>query len=308
MNSPTNHETGIDSPEDGVRSLTDKWSGTIEGTNSGSVFAAFSQTNEDVFGIVHLNDDEFGAAVYFAEGQAKPDGVYLVLTPDMPSKIEGHGTVILHARVIGETKLVGDWQSSIGTGGWLDATRMDTETAVLSPHKERLLQESLARQATARDESPRNRRNQVFISYSHDDKHWLERLKVHLKPLERDYDIGIWDDRKISAGADWNEEIEKAIRSAKVALLIISADFLASDFIVNNELPPLLDAAENEGAVILPLIVSPSRFTSTKTLSQFQAINDPFNPLINLPKGEQEAVLVKVSEAIEIVLKSTPTQ
>jgi hypothetical protein len=99
------------------------------------------------------------------------------------------------------------------------------------------------------------------------------------------------------------EEIEMAIGLAKVALLLISADFLASDFIVNNELPPLLEAAKKKGAVIMPLIVSPSRFKSTKSLSQFQAFNDSARPLINMSIGEQEELLVKVSDEIERVLK-----
>ena len=152
------------------------------------------------------------------------------------------------------------------------------------------------------------KRTKVFISYSHQDTAWLERLRVHLKPLERDYALDIWDDRKIQAGSKWLEEIERAIQSAKVALLIISADFLASDFITNNELPPLLDAAKKDGAVIMSLIVSPSRFKSTKSLFQFQAANDPSMPLINMTKGEQEETLVKVSEDIETVLKPCLSQ
>lgn len=120
--------------------------------------------------------------------------------------------------------------------------------------------------------------------------------------------MDIWDDRKIQAGSKWIEEIERAIQSAKIVLAIISADFLASDFITNNELPPLLDAAKQDGAIIMPLIVSPSRFRSTKTLAQFQAVNDPSTPLINMTKGEQEAVLVKVTEHIENILKPLLSQ
>lgn len=85
-----------------------------------------------------------------------------------------------------------------------------------------------------------------------------------------------------------------------MALLIVTADFIASDFIADNELPRLLEAAKNDGAVIMSLIVSPSRFRST-SLFQFQAINDPSRPLINLPRGEQEEILVQVSEEIEAV-------
>jgi hypothetical protein len=79
----------------------------------------------------------------------------------------------------------------------------------------------------------------------------------HLKPLERDYALDVWDDTQIQTGAKWLDEIEKAIQAAKVGLLIVSADFFASDFITNNELPPLVEAASKDGVVIMSLIVSP---------------------------------------------------
>lgn len=150
-----------------------------------------------------------------------------------------------------------------------------------------------------------HRRGAVFISYSHQDKEWLERLLVHLKPLMREYKIQIWDDTKLKAGEKWHQEIDRAIKAAKVAVLLVSADFLASDFIAANELPPLLRAAEDEGATILPVILSPSRFTRTRDLSQFQAVNDPARPLIKLSKGEQEEVFVRVAEAIEAILHTS---
>ncbi len=148
-----------------------------------------------------------------------------------------------------------------------------------------------------------HRRNRVFISYSHQDSHWVERVRVHLKPLERDHDIDIWDDSRIRSGSRWRDEIRSAIDSSKVAVLVVSADFLASDFITSQELPALLEAAEKDGAVILPLIVSPSRFASSETLRAFQAINDPANPLIKMSRGDQEDVLVKLASEIEAALR-----
>src|SRR5262245_50873128 len=82
--------------------------------------------------------------------------------------------------------------------------------------------------------------SQVFISYSHKDKEWLERLLIFLNPLERNGIIKCWADTKIDAGGKWKQEIKQAIESASAAILLISADFIASDFIATDELPPLL--------------------------------------------------------------------
>ena len=148
------------------------------------------------------------------------------------------------------------------------------------------------------------KRSTVFISYSHKDRKLLERLQVHLKPLERSGRIERWDDTKIKTGANWRSEIEQAIARAKVAVLLISADFLASDFIHSNELPPLLEAAQNEGAIILPVIIKPSRFTTTPSLSKFQAFNDPQKPFSGMTPTIREECFVQLTSQIENALNS----
>jgi TIR domain len=144
-----------------------------------------------------------------------------------------------------------------------------------------------------------HRRTQVFISYSHHDAQWLERLQVHLRPLVRESTIEVWNDKLINPGASWEAEIQSALAKSKVAILLISADFLASDFIASNELPRLLHAAEEDGATIIPVIVSPSYFLNMEKLARFQAVNDPSKPLVSMTKGEQEAVFVKLAELVE---------
>lgn len=144
-------------------------------------------------------------------------------------------------------------------------------------------------------------RTQVFISYSHQDAVWLKRLQTHLAPLKRKGAIDYWDDTRIQPGARWREEITQALATAKVAVLLVSADFLASDFIATNELPPLLVAAQQARARIFPVIVSPCGYKHS-LLEPFQAVNDPSKPLIQLSKATREAIFVKLTEAIEEAL------
>jgi hypothetical protein len=158
--------------------------------------------------------------------------------------------------------------------------------------------------ATAHGRGPLfSRRNAVFISYSHKDRKWLERLQVHLKPLERGRVISRWDDTLIQPGTHWREEIRRAVEAAKVAILLVSADFLASDYIAHNEPPPLLKAAKAEGAVIPPVIGSACGFTREEQLSAFQAINDPAKPLLRVGKAKQEETFAKVADEVEKAFK-----
>jgi hypothetical protein len=153
------------------------------------------------------------------------------------------------------------------------------------------VQETLTRTSDTRD--------QVFVSYSQKDAKWMQRLQVHLKPLEKLGIISRWDDSRIRPGDQWREAIATALRRARVAILLVSADFLASDFISENELPPLLKAAAEEGVMILPVIVSPCRFEKTEGLSQYQAVNSPRRTLIALDRAQREDLFVKIADATE---------
>src|SRR5712664_2273747 len=124
-------------------------------------------------------------------------------------------------------------------------------------------------------------RTKVFISYSHIDEKYLKRLLVHLKPLERAGITDVWVDTRIDPGQKWREEIRGALAVTKVAILLVSIDFINSEFIATQEVPPLLKAAEEEGVLILQVFVGScaDRWKRTADLNQFQAMNKPENPL-----------------------------
>lgn len=148
-------------------------------------------------------------------------------------------------------------------------------------------------------------RTKVFVSYSHADDEWLERLRVHLKPLKKSIDL--WDDGRIRPGSEWLAEITKALEEARAAIFLVSADFLASDFITNIEVPALLKSARDGGIEILSVIVGPSQFASVEALSKYQTVNDPKAPLIGLSKAKQEEVFVLTASLVELAFSRKPT-
>jgi hypothetical protein len=149
-------------------------------------------------------------------------------------------------------------------------------------------------------------RSQIFISYCHKDKKWLDDLHLMLKPLVRREKIEVWDDTKIKAGAEWYQKIAEALASASVAVLLVSPDFLASDFITEYELPPLLDAAQEDGLTILWIAVRDSLYNETE-IGKYQAVNDPTRPLASLSPHERDRELVKIAKSIKEAASSQPS-
>jgi hypothetical protein len=150
-------------------------------------------------------------------------------------------------------------------------------------------------------------RNQLFISYSHEDREWVDRLKKMISPLVRSEAMRLWEDSQIPAGAKWKVEIEKALASAKVALLLVSDDFLASEFVINKELPPLLRAAEAEGLCILWVCLGPCHYEATP-IHEYQAVLPPGEPLEGMVLVQQKAALKTIAGAIRDKLCSEVAQ
>jgi hypothetical protein len=151
-----------------------------------------------------------------------------------------------------------------------------------------------------------SKQTKIFVSYSHRDSKYLEHLKIHLTPYLQGGEIErwLWDDTRILTGSYWFEEIQRALQSADAAILLVSADFLASRFIRENELPPLLEAAQRRGTLIMPVILRSCAFQNDKKLSQFQAANDPSRPLLSLPNAQREKEWAQVARNIAKALRA----
>src|SRR5262245_29209667 len=148
-------------------------------------------------------------------------------------------------------------------------------------------------------------RDKVFISYSHKDQPWLERLQTMMKPLVRAGALLPWADTMIGTGADWRNEIHAALRTARVGVTLVSPNFLASDFIAEVELPALLSAAAEEGLQVCWILVS-ACLHETSGLSRFQAAHDISRPLDSLTPAELNETLAAIAREIERLVHTPP--
>ena len=103
----------------------------------------------------------------------------------------------------------------------------------------------------------------VFYSYSHRDEDLKSRLDVHLSALRREGLIQSWHDREILPGADWNIEINDAVTRADIVLLLVSADFIASEYCWGVEFTRALERHDKGEATLLPIIVRPCDWQNT---------------------------------------------
>jgi hypothetical protein len=144
----------------------------------------------------------------------------------------------------------------------------------------------------------------IFISYSHQDEAWKDRLVKQLKVLELEDILQIWEDRRIQTGDDWQPEIEQSLNSASLAVLLISADFLTSNFIRGQEVPRLLQRRSKEGVRLFPIILLPCPWQRVKWLAPIQVRPKDGKPLASFSEYEIEENLANIALEIDRLLQS----
>jgi pimeloyl-ACP methyl ester carboxylesterase len=128
----------------------------------------------------------------------------------------------------------------------------------------------------------------------------LERLKVMMAPYlhAAESELDLWDDTRLSAGQQWDAEIERALAKAGVAVALVSPDFLGSTYVMEKELPAIIKAAKGGGASLLWVYISDALWEETP-LKEFQATHDTKMPLDARPRAEQNQILKSVAKQIK---------
>src|SRR5262245_23282593 len=148
-------------------------------------------------------------------------------------------------------------------------------------------------------------RDLVFISYSRPDRDWLEHLLIFLKPYTRQ-NLKIWADPYIQVGDEWRRDISAALSRSCVGVLLVSYNFLASDFIDREELPTLLEGAAAGSIILVPIPVSASNYEASP-LANYQFAHPPNRPLDKLRKPDRNAAFVEiVKKIVAVAQKAVP--
>jgi hypothetical protein len=146
----------------------------------------------------------------------------------------------------------------------------------------------------------------VFCSYSHRDAKLLDRLDGHMSSLRMSQVVDTWKDGMIKAGSDWRKEIVDALEAADVILLLISSDFLKSDFCQSIELKRALERHETDRTLIIPILLRPCDIMGT-VLEQFQCIPKGAKPVTEW--ANRDRAFVDIVERIRTALSDfEPTQ
>lgn len=148
---------------------------------------------------------------------------------------------------------------------------------------------------------------EVFCCYAREDRLLLLELKTHLTPLQREGLITLWTDTDIDAGVEWEKEIHRHLNSAQVILLLISPDFIASDYCYSIEMQRAIERYQAGEVSIIPVILRPVSWqeapfgkiqalpTDAKPVTSWSSREDA---LYDVVKGIRKAVMKLKGESL----------
>jgi hypothetical protein len=144
---------------------------------------------------------------------------------------------------------------------------------------------------------------EVFCCYARRDKPHLDDLKTHLIVLQRQGLITIWNDTDISPGSNWEEEVEKHLNTAHIILLLISADFIASEYCYSKEMKRAIERHEQGEARVIPVILRPGYWEGAP-FTILQALPSGMKPIISSSWHSVDEALLDVVKGVRKAIES----
>src|SRR5438034_7688900 len=140
----------------------------------------------------------------------------------------------------------------------------------------------------------------IFCCYAHEDEALLKKLKTQLRPLQRQGLVDVWYDRDISAGTDWEQQIKAQLNTAQIILLLVSPDFMDSDYCYGIEMQRALERHERGEACVIPVIVRPVYWQGI--LGHLQALPTDAKAIMSSLWYSVDEALLDVTEGIRVVV------
>ena len=141
---------------------------------------------------------------------------------------------------------------------------------------------------------------EIFFSYAHEDEALRDKLAKHLSLLQRQGVVTLWHDRNINTGTDWSYSIDQHLQIAEIILLLVSANFIASDYCYSIEMQRAMDRSDREEAIVIPIILRPVDWESAP-FGRLQALPKDAKPVATWSNVDQ--ALLNTAEGIRRVIK-----
>ncbi|MDQ3011204.1 MAG: toll/interleukin-1 receptor domain-containing protein, partial [Acidobacteriota bacterium] len=145
----------------------------------------------------------------------------------------------------------------------------------------------------------------IFISYSRKDAEWKDRLASHFGVAEKQGQLNQWFDTLISAGEDWEPQIEAAMNAASIAVLLVTDNYLNSEYVREKEIPILLRRRATDGLRVIPILIKPCDWEAVGWLKKMNLLPDPKRPISTGNEHQIDSDFATIAKEIRELLKRT---
>jgi len=162
----------------------------------------------------------------------------------------------------------------------------EVEPALRTPRDTEVGSPSLSESSETLSLAPPRRPAQLFYSYAHEDEALRDQLEKHLSILHRQQVISGWHDRAIAAGTEWERQINEHLETAHIILLLISADFIASDYCWGKEVQRAMERHDSGAARVIPILLRDVDWTGAP-FGKLQALPQDAKPVTSWPNQDE---------------------